>query len=84
MKARFKKVILIRMITSFLTSIYTSLFATLMKQEFLSKHFFINWLSLIPRIYIVLLPFVLITAPFVEILVDKIFRNEIRNNTLTQ
>jgi len=76
MKTAIKKVIVFGVIITFFTSVYAALLNTLMKQGFLTDHFFVNWLSLIPRIYLFLLPFVLITGPVIRALVDKMFRNE--------
>ena len=74
MKIGSKKAIVVRIIISFFTSVYAAFLNTIMKQEFLSGHFFVNWLNLVPKIYLLLLPFVLIIGPVVEILVDKMFR----------
>jgi hypothetical protein len=73
MKIGFKKAIVTRLIISFFTSVYAAFLNILMKQEFFSAHFFIKWLKLVPRIYVLLLPFVLIVGPVVEFLVDKMF-----------
>jgi aliphatic nitrilase len=80
MKIGTQKAIVARIIISFFTSAYAAFLNTLMKQEFLSGHFFVNWLNLVPKIYLLLLPFVLIMGPVVEILVDKIFRIGIEKN----
>jgi len=64
----------------FFTSVYAAFLNTVMKQEFLSGHFFINWLNLVPRIYLLLLPFVLIMGRITEILVDRIFKKRITTN----
>ena len=80
MKIGTKKAIVARIIVSFFTSAYAAFLNTLMKQEFLSGHFFVNWLNLVPKIYLLLLPFVLIMGPVVEILVDKMFRIGIEKN----
>jgi hypothetical protein len=73
MKIETKKAIVARMIIPFFTSAYASFLSTLMKQEFLSGRFFVNWLNLVPKIYLLLLPFVLIMGPVVEIFVNKMF-----------
>ena len=76
MKTAIKKAIVFGVIITFFTSVYAALLNTLMKQGFLTDHFFVNWLNLIPRIYLFLLPFVLITGPVIRALVDRMFRNE--------
>ena len=76
MKTAIKKAIVFGVIITLFTSAYAALLNTLMKQGFLTDHFFVNWLSLIPRIYLFLLPFVLITGPVIRALVDRMFRNE--------
>jgi hypothetical protein len=80
MKIESKKAIVIRIIMPFFTSVYAAFLNTVMKQEFLSGHFFINWLNLVPRIYLLLLPFVLIMGRITEILVDRIFKKRITTN----
>jgi uncharacterized membrane protein len=76
MKTGLKKTIVFGVIISFLTSAYAAFLKTIMNQSFLSDHFLINWLKEIPKFYLFILPFVLITGPVVRILVDNIFRNE--------
>ncbi|MFC5269871.1 DUF2798 domain-containing protein [Adhaeribacter terreus] len=61
---------------SLLTSAYGTFLVTLMKQDFLSDYFFVNWLSLIPKTYLLVLPFTLITGPMIRALVERMFRNE--------
>jgi hypothetical protein len=78
MKTELKKLIVFGVIIAFFTSAYTALLNTVMKQGFLTDHFLINWLSLIPKTYLLLLPFVLITGPAIRALVDRMFRNENR------
>jgi hypothetical protein len=78
MKTRIKKVIVFGLIITFFTSAYAALLNTIMKQGFLTDHFFINWVSLIPRTYLFLLPFVLVTGPAIRALVERMFRNENR------
>jgi Protein of unknown function (DUF2798) len=75
MKTEFKKLIVFGVIIAFFTSAYAALLNTIMKQGFLTDHFFINWLSLVPKTYLFLLPFVLITGPLIKALVDRMFRN---------
>ena len=78
MNTTIKKTIVFGIIIAFFTSAYAALLNTIMKQGFLTDHFFINWLSLIPKTYLFILPFVLITGPVIRALVDKMFRNENR------
>jgi hypothetical protein len=75
MKTEIKKLLVFGVIITFFTSTYAALLNTIMKQGFLTDHFFINWLTLIPGTYLFLLPFVLITGRFTRALVDRIFRN---------
>lgn len=74
MKTAIKKVIVFGLIITFFTSGYAAFLNTIMKQGFLTDHFFVNWLSLIPGTYLLLLPFVLITGPVTRALVDRIFK----------
>jgi hypothetical protein len=76
MKTELKKTIVFGVIISFLTSAYAAFLKTIMNQSFLSDHFLTNWLRQIPKFYLFILPFVLITGAFVRVLVDRIFRNE--------
>jgi len=78
MKTEFKKAIVFGTIISFLTSSYAAFLKIIMYQSFLSDHFLINWLKEIPKFYLFILPFVLITGPLVRMLVDRMFRNEKR------
>ena len=78
MKTEIKKVIVFGVIIAFFTSAYAAFLNTIMKQGFLTDHFFVNWLRLIPRTYLFLLPFVLITGPLIRALVDRMFRTEKR------
>ena len=78
MKKELKKLILFGVIIGFFTSAYTAFLSTTMKQDFLSEHFLTNWLKLIPKTYLFLLPFILITGPIVRALVDRIFREKRR------
>ena len=75
MKTEFKKRIVCTVVLALLTSTYAAFLNTVMKQGFLTDHFLINWLSLIPRTYLLLLPFVLITGPVTRALVDRMFSN---------
>ena len=78
MKTEIKKVIVFGVIIAFFTSAYAAFLNTIMKQGFLTDHFLVNWFGLIPRTYLFLLPFVLITGPVTRALVDKMFSNENR------
>ena len=74
MSLEFKKLATFGFIISLLTSTYVTFIATLLKQGFLTEHFFSNWVTLIPKAYLAVLPFVLITGPLVRRLVEKIFK----------
>jgi Protein of unknown function (DUF2798) len=78
MKTELKKLIVFGVIIAFFTSAYATFINTIMRQGFLTEHFFANWLGLIPKTYLLLLPFVLITGPIIRALVDRIFRNQNR------
>ena len=78
MKTELKKLIVFGVIIAFFTSAYAALLNTIMKQGFFTDHFLVNWLSLVPKTYLFLLPFVLITGPLIRALVDRMFRNEKR------
>jgi uncharacterized membrane protein len=75
MKTELKKLIIFGVIIAFFTSAYAAFLNTIMKQVFLTDHFFANWLTLVPKTYLFLLPFVLITGPVIRALVDRMFRN---------
>lgn len=75
MKKELKKLIVFGVIIGFLTSVYTAFLNTIMRQDLLSDHFLANWLSLILKTYLFLLPFILVTGPVIRILVERIFRN---------
>jgi hypothetical protein len=76
MKRELKKLVVFGMIITLFTSAYTAFLNTVMKQGFSSDHFFINWLSLIPKTYLLLLPFVLITGRITSIWVNRMFRDK--------
>jgi Protein of unknown function (DUF2798) len=80
MKVESKKQIVFGMIISFLTSAYAAFLKTTLQQGFYTDHFLVNWIKQIPQIYLFILPFVLIVAPFVKALVDRLFRNEKQPN----
>jgi len=75
MKIETKKSIVFRFVLAVVTSAYAAFLNTVMKQGFLTEHFFINWLGVIPRTFMFLFPFVLITGPLVKLLIDRMFRN---------
>ena len=81
MKTATKKLIVFVLIISLFTSTYASFLATIMKQGFLTDHFYINWLILIPRTYLFMFPFVLITGPITSTWVDKMFENNKEHKT---
>ncbi|HQU96317.1 MAG TPA: DUF2798 domain-containing protein [Saprospiraceae bacterium] len=56
-----------------LTSSYVTFLGTGIKQGLFTDDFFVNWFSLIPKAYIVVTPFILLTGPLVRKVVDKIF-----------
>jgi hypothetical protein len=78
MKKEIKKLIVFGIIIAFFTSAYAAFLNTIMKQGFLTDHFFVNWIRVIPKTYLLLLPFVLLTGPVVRVLVERMFRNENR------
>ena len=75
MKPELKKLIVFGVIITFFTSIYTAFLNTFMKQGFSTEHFIVNWSSLVPKTYLLLLPFVLITGRITSALVERMFRN---------
>jgi len=76
MKTELKKSIAFAVIISILTSTYAAFLSTIMNKGLFTDHFLINWVNQIPRIYLFILPFVLITGPLVKALVERIFRNQ--------
>jgi protein-S-isoprenylcysteine O-methyltransferase Ste14 len=74
MKTELKKLLLFGVIISFSTSVYVSFINTVVKQGFGTSQFIRHWLMLIPKTYLLVLPFVLITGPLIRKLVDYIFR----------
>jgi len=74
MKTELKKLIAFGVIINFFTSAYAAFLNTIMKQGVLTDRFLVNWLGLIPKTYLLLLPFVLIAGPFTRALVDRMFR----------
>ena len=81
MKTEFKKRIVFTVMLAILTSTYAAFLNTVMKQDFLSDHFLINWLRLAPRTFLFVFPFVLIMGPLIKALVDRMFRNTTGQNT---
>ena len=73
MNRELKKLALFGIIISAFTSTYVTFLATGVKQGFFTEGFWINWIKLIPKAYIAVLPFVLITGPIVRKWVDRIF-----------
>ncbi len=73
MSRELKKLALFGIIIAVLTSAYVTFLRTGLKQGFFTDSFWINWLRLIPKAYIIILPFILITGPIVRKLVDRIF-----------
>lgn len=80
MKTRTKKAVVFAFIISFATSVYAAFLNTLMKQGFFTEHFLDNWFGLVPRTYLLILPFILITGPAVRALVGKLFSNKEKNH----
>ena len=76
MNTEFKKLATFGFIISFLTSTYVTFLGTILKQGFATENFLENWISLIPKAYLAVLPFVLITGPLVRKLVERIFNKE--------
>lgn len=78
MKPELKKLIVFGVIITFFTSTYASFLNTIAKQGFLTGDFLVNWLSMIPKTYLLLLPFVLIMGRITSALVERMFRKEVR------
>lgn len=75
MKPELKKLIVFGVIITIFTTAYATFLNTVIKQGFLTADFLVNWLSQIPKTYLVFLPFVLITGRLTSALVERIFRN---------
>jgi len=73
MSNEFKKLAVFGLIISLLTSTYVSFLGTIVRQGFGTDNFVYNWLSLVPKAYLAVLPFVLITGPLVRRFVDWLF-----------
>jgi hypothetical protein len=76
MKPQLKKLIVFGIIITIFTTAYATFLNTGMKQGFFTDDFLLNWLSLIPKTYLVFLPFVLITGRLTSALVERIFRTK--------
>jgi hypothetical protein len=74
-KAETKKLVAFGVIISLFTSVYTTFLGTIIRQGFFTEDFFSNWLALLPKAYLAILPFVLITGPLVRNMVERIFKN---------
>jgi hypothetical protein len=73
MSRELKKLALFGVIISLLTSAYVTFLQTGLKRGFFTDGFWANWLNIMPKAYIILLPFILITGPLIRKLVDRIF-----------
>lgn len=73
MTTEFKKLLAFGIIISLLTSTYVTLLGTIAKQGLFTQQFFLHWIMQIPKTYIYVLPFVLITGPIVRKSIDFIF-----------
>jgi len=73
MSNEFNKLAVFGLIISLLTSTYVSFLATIARQGFGTENFIDNWLGLVPKAYLAVLPFVLITGPLVRRFVDWMF-----------
>ncbi len=73
MSKEFKKLAVFGLIISLLTSTYVTFLGTILRQGFGTGNFMYNWLSLVPKAYLAVLPFVLITGPLVRRFVDWLF-----------
>jgi len=78
MKPELKKLIVFGVIITVFTSTYASFLNTIVKQGFFTDNFLVNWLSMIPKTYGLLLPFVLIMGRITSALVERMFRKELR------
>jgi hypothetical protein len=80
MNREFKKLAVFGIIIAAFTSSYVSFLGTGLRQGFFTHGFWINWLQLIPKAYMIVLPFILITGPLVRKLVDRIFGDHKKRN----
>ncbi len=74
MTSEFKKLLAFGITISLLTSAYVTLLGTIAKQGLFSDQFIMNWISQIPKTYLLVLPFVLISGPLVRKLIDYSFQ----------
>jgi len=73
MSRELKKLALFGIIIALFTSTYATFLQTGLKQGFFTDGFWINWLRIIPKAYLALLPFILITGPLARKIVDIFF-----------
>jgi hypothetical protein len=73
MTTELKKLALFAIIIGAFTSTYVTFLGTGLNQGFFTDGFWINWFKLIPKAYIIVLPFLLIVGPFVRKIVDRVF-----------
>lgn len=74
MTIELKKLIVFGVIITFFTSAYMTFLSTGFHQGFFTSHFLANWLMLIPKSYLYLLPFVLVSGLVTRKLVERLFR----------
>ncbi len=79
MSTEFKKLAVFGLIISLLTSTYVSFLGTLVRQGFATENFVYNWLSLVPKAYPAVLPFVLVIGPLVRRFVEWLFARKARS-----
>jgi hypothetical protein len=73
MNRELKKLATFGALIAIFTSAYVTFLSTGLQQGFFTDGFLVNWLKLLPKAYIIVLPFILITGPLVRKLVDRIF-----------
>jgi hypothetical protein len=73
MTTEFKKLLAFGIIISLLTSTYVSFPGTMARQGLFAQHFILNWIVQIPKTYLFVLPFVLLTGPLARKVIDYIF-----------
>lgn len=73
MTTEFKKLLAFGIIISLLTSTYVTFLGTITKEGLYSDQFIIHWIVQIPKTYLFVLPFVLITGPLVRRAIDFFF-----------
>jgi hypothetical protein len=73
MKTELKRMIAFGVIISLLTSTYATFLGTILKQGLFTVNFVSNWIALIPKAYLAMLPFVLLTGPLVTRIVNAVF-----------